>query len=641
MFQLERGFNMRKLNAMETVVVRLASFACNIQGVSNIPARFPTMNELDQAAAAAAAAPMESIRRRQQQQQRPRQVIPPSRSKKSPFQSSPSTALSPQEGHKQDPHRRHNHHRHKNRCQEHLAKQILKLASKDQGLFYHVNSREYEKYKDASHENNAKSDSDSDTASDGNETHARHRSRNHHSHHHDGDDDDDDDDDANNDNVVVDVTPPPPTTTSRSSHRAPPALPSFWIVSDEERELFSRLAAMEAMDTIRAIDQAETALLLKQQKHYHSWFIVLYRVCASAGACGFWFHGSWWDMLVAGILAVLVAYIGTSSILSKQERLVYEVIASFVVGLTAGLIALNFPNDTCFAAMAIAGIMDLLQGFRVVYAIIEIMSKHTVAGGADLIEGVLFTGLIAYFLRFGQYVAVVAAVAASSAMGEDNAPITTEFAACTHGIEEYWYIVFVPLTALSWSGLFTPSPSDLIPMALHGTLAFAVNYSLTNVGVDEELNTFVSASVVSLSAGIVSRFTGRQAVGNTVAGMYVLVPGAYLVTSMYPTSNSDGGSSSSGSFFFMDIITRAIIIGIGGWTGTILCSPTLLGTTRGLMWQHPGKGGTGGRRHGATTTKTRLRREGWRGDPSDRRQYRLEQNNDDSQRPAPVTMLYF
>jgi hypothetical protein len=82
--------------------------------------------------------------------------------------------------------------------------------------------------------------------------------------------------------------------------------------------------------------------------------------------------------------------------------------------------------------MAIASIRDLLQGFHVVYAIIEIMSKHTVVREADLIEGVLFTGLIAYFLRFGQYVAVVA----SSAMGDEDAPTTTKFATCTHLIEE-------------------------------------------------------------------------------------------------------------------------------------------------------------------------------------------------------------
>lgn len=37
--------------------------------------------------------------------------------------------------------------------------------------------------------------------------------------------------------------------------------------------------------------------------------------------------------------------------------------------------------------------------------------------------------------------------------------------------------------------------------------------------------------------------------------------------------------------FVTDVVKNAILLGIGGWAGTILCSPTLLGTTRGLMWQ--------------------------------------------------------
>jgi len=67
-------------------------------------------------------------------------------------------------------------------------------------------------------------------------------------------------------------------------------------------------------------------------------------------------------------------------------------------------------------------------------------------------------------------------------------------------------------------------------------------------------------------------------VGNTVTGLYTLLPGAYLVSALYI------GPSSS---YVTDILKIAVILGIGGWTGTILCSPTLLGTTRGLLWQSP------------------------------------------------------
>jgi uncharacterized membrane protein YjjP (DUF1212 family) len=48
--------------------------------------------------------------------------------------------------------------------------------------------------------------------------------------------------------------------------------------------------------------------------------------------------------------------------------------------------------------MAIAGVVDILHGFRIVHAIIELMSRHTVVRGADFLEGAFCTGLIAYFL---------------------------------------------------------------------------------------------------------------------------------------------------------------------------------------------------------------------------------------------------
>ena len=144
---------------------------------------------------------------------------------------------------------------------------------------------------------------------------------------------------------------------------------------------------------------------------------------------------------------------------------------------------------------AICGVLDILQGFRVVYAVIEIMSRHTVSGGADLLEGILFTGLISYFLQFGSY-------AAAAMLGRTG---TQELTQCTHGVDERWYFLFVPLACIAWAIIFTPYPRDVAPMAFHGLLGFCVNYSLSASGSTKDLNYFVSASVISLSAGIYSR----------------------------------------------------------------------------------------------------------------------------------------
>jgi uncharacterized membrane protein YjjB (DUF3815 family) len=107
--------------------------------------------------------------------------------------------------------------------------------------------------------------------------------------------------------------------------------------------------------------------------------------------------------------------------------------------------------------------------------------------------------------------------------------------------------------AFSWSGLFMADHADLPLMGLHGILAFVVSWSVEQVGWSNNINNFLGGMAVTLSAGLVSRFTGKQALGNTVAGLYVLMPGAYLVDALF-TSNSSG--------FLEGIIIRSVTIGV-------------------------------------------------------------------------------
>jgi uncharacterized membrane protein YjjP (DUF1212 family) len=272
------------------------------------------------------------------------------------------------------------------------------------------------------------------------------------------------------------------------------------------------------------------------------------------------------DIAVSGILAFIISTVQSTSFLSRQERVIFEVIASFLVGGIAGAVALIWVDKTCFSAMAIGGILDLLQGFRVVFSVIEVLSTHTVSGAADLMEAILITTLVSYFLRVGQYLS-------ATVIAGPNA--TPEFGGCENAIDRSWFFLLVPIGAVSWSIVFTPGYNHLIPMTIHGCMAYILSFSLLQFAVSKEFAYFVSAAAVSMGSGVVSRFTGRQAVGNTMAGVYCLVPGAYLVSTLY--------NGSWETTWFSEIILQAIVIGIGSWTGTMLCSPILLGSVRALM----------------------------------------------------------
>lgn len=366
----------------------------------------------------------------------------------------------------------------------------------------------------------------------------------------------------------------------------------FWEIEDAIKEVFTRLVTIEAVSSLQALKAAPPT-----SHFYPRYVILIFRTISSAGAAGLWLHASWYDMIVAGALSILVAWFEGAG-LWKHEKMIFEVIVSFIVGLLAGLISIKWEIATCFQAIAVGAIIDILQGFRVVYSIMEvsliscsdyahiflpiylsplfsfgfqIMSKHTISGGADFLESLLFTGLIAYFLKFG-----LSAAELIMDRKEDAANFV-----CHEPIDQKWYFLLLPITALSWSVLFTPLYRDLPLMTMHGILSYLVYFGITQIpDTDTEgAAIFVAAATVTFTAGFISRFTGRQALGDTVTGLYVLLPGSYLARGLFSTA----GNKSLDGNLLMAIVFMAVTIGLGGWTGTMLCSPTILGTNNGLL----------------------------------------------------------
>lgn len=207
--------------------------------------------------------------------------------------------------------------------------------------------------------------------------------------------------------------------------------------------------------------------------------------------------------------------------------------------------------------------MDFLQGFKVVYAVIEVMSKNIVTGTSRLLEGIMFTGLVSYSLKFGLDAAF--RVVGKVASPENYAAMLV----AGEGINPAYFPLILPFAAVAWSGLFRPSIADLPLMAFHGVLAFCLNWA----GVPM----FMAAMAVTFSAGIISRFTGREALGNTLAGLYALVPGTYMVRALLSPSRVN---------FIETVLFTAATIGLGGWTGSLLCSPTILGKSSWSFRKH-------------------------------------------------------
>jgi uncharacterized membrane protein YjjB (DUF3815 family) len=342
---------------------------------------------------------------------------------------------------------------------------------------------------------------------------------------------------------------------------------SFWNLPTSTRDVLTRLAvdeASQAMDRIRN----ETRKPL-----YPLQMLNLFRFMSSAGACAMWFGGSWWDMLVSGTLAVSVAYIESFPSLALEERILTEVVSSCFVGLVAGAMSIQWPNKFCFAAIAVPAVLELLQGFKVAFAVIEVMSKNVVTGAARLLEGILVTGLISYSLKFGLDVAVRVMHGPSFTTSLPHDVYAKMFVSAHGGVSEKFFPLLILFAAAGWSGLFQPSYTDLPLMTWHGVFAFGLNWA----GVPN----FWAALCVTFSAGIISRSAGRGSLGNTLGGLYALVPGAYMVRILL-SPNRVG--------FLENVLLIAATIGLGGWAGTILSSPTIMGKSSGLHgWSFIGR----------------------------------------------------
>lgn len=151
-----------------------------------------------------------------------------------------------------------------------------------------------------------------------------------------------------------------------SDDRTHAQIRNFWKIEYPIKEIFTRLVTIEAVASLKAMQTLPCSSQL-----YPRWVILIFRTLSAAGAAGLWFEGSWLDMIASGLLALMVAIFEGSN-LWKHEKMVFEVIVSFFVGFISGLITIFWPHMTCFQAVAVGAVTDILQGFRLVFSIMEV-----------------------------------------------------------------------------------------------------------------------------------------------------------------------------------------------------------------------------------------------------------------------------
>ena len=233
MFSATRSFDFSKLEAMEGLAIRLCSFATNTRGPNVVPSRTPNSKELSKAAKDGSTMTLLDVVGVGQQRQG---GVQGGLSYAIEDQSSSATG-----GDDDDD------------AQAYLAKKILNLSSKSESIFYFANMQ-------------------AAAAAEGN------------------------DEGQNGSDMTTKLSfssSPQPIVSSDAQNRkqrwAKIMLMSkdgFWKVTQNDRELFRRLATIDALQRL-------TKLRKNYKTLYPGWLWAVFRGISSAGAAAFWFNGSW------------------------------------------------------------------------------------------------------------------------------------------------------------------------------------------------------------------------------------------------------------------------------------------------------------------------------------------------------------
>ena len=233
MFSATRSFDFSKLEAMEGLAIRLCSFATNTRGPNVVPSRTPNSKELSKAAKDGSTMTLLDVVGVGQQRQG---GVQGGLSYAIEDQSSSATG-----GDDDDD------------AQAYLAKKILNLSSKSESIFYFANMQAA-----AAAEGNDEGESGSDMTT-----------------------------------KLSFSSSPQPIVSSDAQNRkqrwAKIMLMSkdgFWKVTQNDRELFRRLATIDALQRL-------TKLRKNYKTLYPGWLWAVFRGISSAGAAAFWFNGSW------------------------------------------------------------------------------------------------------------------------------------------------------------------------------------------------------------------------------------------------------------------------------------------------------------------------------------------------------------
>ncbi|KAI8338948.1 hypothetical protein BC941DRAFT_350521 [Chlamydoabsidia padenii] len=292
------------------------------------------------------------------------------------------------------------------------------------------------------------------------------------------------------------------------------------------------------------------------------WARILASTMAAFAASIIMFEGSWIDSGFSALFGLVIGGLKELANWMPVYARVFEVSACTL----ASLAVRSLHNYCCFNATIISSIIILLPGYAMTMAVMEITSKHMVAGAVRLIHVVFYSFLLAYGLELGSYLydAFYPNTSTDGYCPVNNAPYSPV-------VPPEWAIIpLFPVMTCGLSMTFGSAPRQWPSEIIAAALGFGATYFLRRFIPDPPILNAISSFLVGLYGHVALKLTGQPPISPISVGVSMLVPGSIGVRGAFGMLHqSEEGKSN----FALQMLNIAIGLSVGLFASGMVIYP--------------------------------------------------------------------
>lgn len=309
------------------------------------------------------------------------------------------------------------------------------------------------------------------------------------------------------------------------------------------------------------LSSAEATLeaVMKDQHYRYPWYVQM--LCGyggtSAAAAGIFYEGSWYDVVMATGLGILVYWVSVIPLRRFSE--LNSFITSFLVSLIASGVGVMWFPKACLYSQIMGGLVWVLPGVSIAVAVQELYGQQVVYGSAKLVYALFQAMQMGFGIAIG-YALV------SPYVPEGQASIPDSFKnGCksidTDVVDKLWGILMLPVFTFGVNVLLCVSNNRMMPH-LGNLLGVVIGY-VPQLFIHTQGVSFVPlicAFIVGTFARIWGGLRDEDYGACMLVGTVSLVPGAVSVRGLTMAAS---GTYDGGSDFTSAVLMTGVSIAMG------------------------------------------------------------------------------